>query len=170
MKGIRKKLGKMSLKYLTEMAMFIYFFLISFNMLRLATLNINGINDSMKQLQFIDFVKYHKIDVIFLQEHNIKDRSKINEIDKKFHVFINLSINLKGGTAILIDKRLPIYVINEEKSADSRLISLRIKLYNQIIHLVNTYAHSGKNANLDRENLFDTDLLYILGIIFKIAL
>ena len=131
-------------------------------MLRLATLNINGINDSMKQLQFIDFVKYHKIDVIFLQEHNIKDRSKINEIDKKFHVFINLSINLKGGTAILIDKRLPIDVINEEKSADSRLISLRIKLYNQIIHLVNTYAHSGKNANLDRENLFDTDLLYYL--------
>ena len=131
-------------------------------MLRYATLNINGINENMKQLQFIDFVKYHRIDIIFLQEHNIKDRSKIEELDKKFHISINLSINLKGGTAILIDKRLPIYIINEEKSADSRLISLRIKLYSQMIHLVNTYAHSGKNANLDRENLFDTDLLYYL--------
>ena len=135
-------------------------------MLRYATLNINGINESMKQLQFIDFVKYHRIDIIFLQEHNIKDRSKIEGLDKKFHISINLSINRKGGTAILIDKKLPIYIyiyiINEEKSADSRLISLRIKLYNQMIHLVNTYAHSGKNANLDRENLFDTDLLYYL--------
>ena len=115
-------------------------------MLRIATLNINGINDRMKQLQFIDFVKFHKIDVILLQEHNIIDWSKVEEISKVFHTFINFSINLKGGTGIIIDKRLPIYILNEDKSADSRILSLRFKLYDQIIHLVNIYAYSGKKC------------------------
>ena len=95
MKEIRKRLERKSMGNMNEMNMDIYnlFFLILFNMLRFATLNINGINDNMKQLQFIDFVKYHRIDIIFLQELNIKDRSKIEELDKKFHIFINFSIS-----------------------------------------------------------------------------
>ena len=91
----------------------------------ISTLNINGLNDRKKQGQVINFMKYNKIDILLLQEHNIKD---INVISKELNDFcfisLNPSISLKGGTAILICKSLPYDIVSEEKSADSRIISL----------------------------------------------
>ena len=41
-----------------------------------------------------------------LQEHNIHDRNKIcKELADMCHVYLNLAVNLKGGTAILINKK-----------------------------------------------------------------
>ena len=129
----------------------------------ISTLNINGLNDRNKQGQVINFMKYNKIDILLLQEHNIKD---INVISKELNDFcfisLNPSISLKGGTAVLICKSLPYDIVSEEKSADSRIISLKVKIYDQFIHLVNVYAHSGNNQNVDRENLFNNELLYYL--------
>ena len=34
-------------------------------------------NDEIRQKQLITFINYHKIDVLLLQEHNIRDDSKI---------------------------------------------------------------------------------------------
>ena len=46
------------------------------------TLNINGLNCKNKQLQVINFMKYYKIDILLVQEHNIRSRSAIsNELN-----------------------------------------------------------------------------------------
>ena len=76
-------------------------------MCKVATLNINGINDISKQMKLITFLKNKSIDIALIQEHNIKHMGKIEYIFKYYHVILNKSILLKGGTLILIDKRLP---------------------------------------------------------------
>lgn len=128
----------------------------------ICTLNINGLNNRQKQLQVIDFMKLYNIDILLLQEHNMRDYSAISvELNDFCHVCVNESICHKGGTAILINRKLSFSIISEEKSADSRIISLKLKLYNQIIHIVNVYAHSGSRT-AERDNLFNNEILYYL--------
>ena len=126
------------------------------------TLNINGLNCKNKQLQVINFMKYFKIDILLVQEHHIRNKSEIcNELNDFCYTCINLATCLKGGTAIFIDKRLHFNILSEELSADSRIISLKLKLYDQYLHIVNIYAHSG-NRITERDELYNNDLIYIL--------
>ena len=112
--------------------------------LKLASLNINGINNVKKQLMLIDHMKYNKIDILFIQEHNIRDVNNIcPKLNELYFIILNLAIAHKGGTAILIDRRLEYKIINHEMSADSRIISCFIELYNKSLHLINVYAPSG---------------------------
>ena len=132
-------------------------------MATIATLNINGLNDVNKQLQLIDFVNSYNIDILMLQEHNLKSLDNLHcKFKSFFHIYVNTTINSKGGTAIVIKKSLPITVIDLENSADSRLMSLRIFYCNQELHILNIYAHSGSNFINERENLFQNDILYYL--------
>ena len=98
-----------------------------------------------------------------VQEHNIRDRNAIgDELNDFCYISINFAVSFKGGTAILINKKLPYQVFNEEKSADSRILSMKLKIYNQFLHIVNVYAHSGSNRVAERDNLFNKDLIYYL--------
>ena len=140
----------------------LHFIPIIFSMFVIFTININGLNCRDKQLQVINFMRYYKIDILLVQEHNIRNISVIsNELNDFCHICINLAICLKGGTAIFIDRKLPFNILSEELSADSRIISLKLKLYNQILHIVNVYAHSGNRAT-ERDSLFNNDLIYYL--------
>ena len=119
-------------------------------------------NSKIKQLQLIDYMKNNKIDILLLQEHNIRYKNKIcNEILDLYHVTINLSIAQKGGTAIIINKKLPVEIINQELSADSRITSIKIRLYSQILKIINIYAPSGSD-NRERDEIFQKDLLFYL--------
>ena len=52
------------------------------------SLNINGLIN--KQDQVINFMKYHCIDILLIQEHNIRD---INNLSNEFHDFCHISLN-----------------------------------------------------------------------------
>ena len=98
-----------------------------------------------------------------MQEHNIRDVNKIcKELNDVCIVDINLAVSLKGGTAILVNRKSPIEILNSEKSADSRIISLKFKYYEEIYQILNVYAHSGSGNNAERENLFNNELMYYL--------
>ena len=127
----------------------------------ISTLNINGLNNKVKQLQLIDFMIHNRIDILLLQEHNIRNENVIcNELNDKYIVDINLAIAHKGGTAIIINRKSPIKLLSSEKSSDSRIISIKIKLYEEMFHIVNVYAHAGNVK--DREKMFNDDLIYYL--------
>ena len=84
------------------------------------SLNINGLNSKRKQGQLIQFMRYHSVDVLFLQEHNLREAKDIGNDLKDFcYISLNNAICSKGGTAILINKKLPFRILSEEKSADS---------------------------------------------------
>ena len=141
---------------------FILFFTISLLPLKIVSLNINGLNDRKKQVQLVNHINYRKIDILFIQEHNLRETKFLcNELLDCCEIFINLSINQKGGTATLINKRLHYTVLSNEMSADSRIISTRIKHYNTKLHLVNVYAPASVNFN-ERDRFFQNDLLFYL--------
>ena len=75
--------------------------------LKILTLNVNGLNNKTKQLKLVDFIKMHHLDILMLQEHNLHDKDKLcKELLDICHIHLNLAICLKGGTAILINKKL----------------------------------------------------------------
>jgi len=99
---------------------------------------------------------------LFLQEHNIQYKNNLcNEILDMYHVIINLSIAQKRGTAILINQKITIKIINQELSNNTRIISINIRLCNQILKIVNIYAPS-RSDNRKRDENFQNDLLFCL--------
>jgi len=78
-----------------------------------------------------------------------------------YHVIINLSIAQKRGTAILINQKITIKIINQELSNNTRIISINIRLCNQILKIVNIYAPS-RSDNRKRDENFQNDLLFCL--------
>ena len=104
----------------------------------IACLNINGLNNKFKQLQIINFMKFNRLGILLLQEHNIRDIGAIcSDLNDFCEIIINPAICLKGGTAILIDRRISYKILKIEKSANSRIISLKISLYDKILQIIN---------------------------------
>ena len=102
------------------------------------------------------------MDIIFIQEHNLRNKSKISkELLDVCDVFINLAINQKGGTAILFNKNLNYELLSCEMSADSRIISMRIKYYRNSFQLINVYAPASA-TNSERDSFFQDELLFYL--------
>ena len=127
------------------------------------TLNINGLNVKDKQEILVDYLKSNQIHCCLLQEHNLKDETSIYDVIRNdFDIFLNPTIRLKGGTLTLISKHLKYNVIYCEKSHDSRILSLKIKVDNQILHLLNVYAPSGNRYKNERDELFKNEILYYL--------
>ena len=127
------------------------------------TLNINGLNVKDKQEILVDYLKSNQIHYCLLQEHNLNDETSIYDVIRNdFDIFLNPTIRLKGGTLTLISKHLKYNVICCEKSHDSRILSLKIKVENQILHLLNVYAPSGNRYKNERDELFKNEILYYL--------
>ena len=82
-------------------------------------------------MSLIDHINYNKIDIMLLQEHNIRESDKVSsKLNDKYHILLNLAINHKGGTAILIDRKLDFIIKNHEMSADSRISAL-LEIYHK---------------------------------------
>ena len=45
--------------------------------LKIATLNINGINKEAKQIKLVEYLKKYDFHIVAIQEHNIKHTSKL---------------------------------------------------------------------------------------------
>ena len=130
---------------------------------KIATLNINGMTELKKQEILVDFILRENIQCCLIQEHNLKSQCSIYDVVcDKFDIFFNASVKSKGGTMILIDKKIKYSVISCENSHDSRIISLKIVIGSQHLHLLNIYAPSGKKYYLEREELFRNEILYYL--------
>ena len=131
--------------------------------LNIATLNINGMNEKKKQQLLLDYLRSEKITCCLIQEHNLKCQSAIYDIiSDNYDIFFNASIKLKGGTMILLDKSIKYSVIGLEMSHDSRIISLKINIESQYLHILNVYAPSGTQYQNEREDLFRNEILYYL--------
>ena len=131
--------------------------------LNVIKLNINGLNLKEKQEKLVDHLKSNHIHCCLIQEHNIKDENSIYDVIRNdFDIFLNPTIRLKDKTLTLISKRLQYNLICCEKSYDSRILSLKIKIETQILHLLNVYAPSGNRYQNEREELFKNEILYYL--------
>ena len=116
----------------------------------------------MKQVKLKNFLKHKGIHIATIQEHNIKSISKLDYLNTFFHIIINKSIQLKGGTLILIDRQLPISIGRTYLHPTSRICTAQITIFNVKLYIVNVYAPSGKNKENEREAFFRNELTRIL--------
>ena len=119
--------------------------------IKVIKLNINGINKPIKQVKLVSFLKNNSIDIALLQEHNVKDISKIDYLNNFYHIIINKSILLKGGTLIAIDRKLPCTIGYSYFHPSSRLTTLYVNIFDTRLYFVNVYAPSGQNKERERE-------------------
>ena len=70
--------------------------------INLSSLNINGLNTEKKQRLLHQFIIQHKIDILLIQEHNIREDGKVKYLEKYYKILMNKSTNFKGGTCIFI--------------------------------------------------------------------
>ena len=96
--------------------------------LNIATININGLNTENKQKMLHSFIIQHKIDITYLQEHNIKEDGKVTFLEKFYTIIMNKSVNMRGGTCIIIRKSFNCTVERIELSADSRITFVICKI------------------------------------------
>ena len=127
-----------------------------------SSLNVNGMNARDKHFKVNQFLKKHKIDILLVQEHNLKSNDCIKNIDMDYDVYINNSILHKGGTAIFIRKNAGINVINVQYHSSSRIICMNIKINDLYFKILNIYGHSGPNLKTDREDFFAQEMLFYL--------
>ena len=113
-------------------------------------------------MKLVVFLKDKSIDIALLQEHNIKHIGKIEYLLNYYHVILNKTILLKGGTLILIDKRLPANIRRSYLHPTSRICTVTLNIMDTELYLINVYAPSGRNKAQEREHLFETDLTYQL--------
>ena len=66
-------------------ALFLYFIMA----LNIATLNINGLNNEKKEMKLNSLANFHKLDVVMLQEHNIKNQKSLDNLSQFYEIFIN---------------------------------------------------------------------------------
>ena len=125
-------------------------------------MNINGINNDLKQIKLVKYLQEKSIDIVFIQEHNIKCLQKIEYLLKFYNIILNKSILLKGGTLIMIDKRLPARICRYYLHPTSRICTAVLDIMGTELYLINVYAPSGKKKEQERENLFENELVHQL--------
>ena len=113
-------------------------------------------------MKMINLMFLYKIDIFYIQEHNLKDHSKLEYLKKFCEVLINYSNCHKGGTAILINKGSNVDVLSWECDVNGHIVSAKCMYSNSTLQLVNVYAPSGSDKKSIREDLFQNDLLYFL--------
>ena len=115
--------------------------------------------EQVKHIKLVSFLRQYSIDIAMLQEHNIKDKKKLEYLNIHYHIILNTSILSKGGTLIAIDKKLPCTITSSYMHPTSRLNSTILNILNTNLYLVNIYAPSGSNKEKEREEFFEIDLL-----------
>ena len=107
-------------------------------------------------------LRQNSIDIAMLQEHNVKDIKKLEYLNIYYHIILNASILLKGGTLIAIDKKLPSIISSSYMHPTSRLTSTILNIFSTKLYLVNIYAPSGSNKEKEREEFFEIELIQSL--------
>ena len=133
-----------------------------FPFLRIATLNVNGLCSVRKQVKLHSFISYNKIDILLIQEHNAKHLNSLDFLSTHYKFVFNPTIDLKGGTAIMVNKKLDIEMSYEYLHPSSRICKVTMLFQNYRFNLICIYAHSGNKFNTEREVFFEYELLPLI--------
>jgi exonuclease III len=117
------------------------------HVMKVATLNINGMTATTRVGMLRDFIYRHDIDIIFLQKDTNPEKLQISG----YVLHHNVGTTIRG-TAILV--RNGMTLTNIHKLPSGRVISAE---YNGLQH-INVYAPSGTARRNERESFFNTDL------------
>src|ERR1043165_4242400 len=104
-------------------------------MIKIATLNVKGLNNKAKAQKTLTLLKLYNIDIIMIQETNLKNATTRNFLLQQWGFDSFWSFK----TAILAGKR-NIKLTNFIESFDGRVISANAEIKQQVFSITNIYA------------------------------
>ena len=119
------------------------FLLLIVQMYNLLTLNINGLNDHIKQTALIDWLKCMKADIMCLQETHASSHSSIQGWFRNsvFYVAFSSVSNKRCGTAILVRDIFSITQVKRDD--DGRFLQVEVDISVQKLCFISLYAQIG---------------------------
>lgn len=124
------------------------------DVLRVGSLNVNGIRDRNKWLLLKESIKLKEISVMFLQETHSDVNNEVDWglwSDGKF--VLSHGTNLSAGVAILFSADLNVRILSINELENGRLLLIKAKIKERSFVFVNIYA---PNIGKDRIKLFET--------------
>jgi exonuclease III len=121
------------------------------NVLKIATLNINGIHTRNRVAMLHVFLRYQDIDVLFLQEVTHPGLSDL----PGYVTYTNVGSTMKG-TAFVTRNELQLTNITKLPSGRGMAANC------MGITLIKVYAPSGTAKQAERENFYNTELVHLL--------
>jgi exonuclease III len=121
------------------------------NVIKFATLDINGITAKTRVGMLTEFVRRDDTDILFAQEVTSTEVLKFHG----YETHLNICASIRG-TAILARREL--HLMNITTLPSGRAIAALYKG----IQLINVYALSGTTKRNDREQFFNVELPYLL--------
>ena len=128
--------------------------------LKCLSLNVRGLNKSIKRRSIFRWLHKRNKDVIFLQEtYSSKETAKIWETEWGGKVLYNHGSSHSKGVMILLNPKLDYQIDEEVRDKNGRFLSAKITLDNCQIVLANVYAPN----DINQQVLFFKELQKLLG-------
>ena len=119
--------------------------------LKIISVNARGLNSIEKRTKLYDWLRYIKVDIVFLQETHYVEKNELKYNSRWFGKSIHNFSAYSRGVTILFRKDLNFDIINIHKSADGRKFLINATYEQNIFSFVNIYA---PNDNGERVQFF----------------
>ncbi len=134
--------------------------------LKIASLNVNGLNNPVKRSRVLAKMRRDTTQVVFLQETHMTQQE--HEKFKKFgylnSYFSSYRNSRRRGVATLISNSLPFNLIKQKSDRDGRYIVVKGRIDNILVTFVNVYPPPENNRKFFKL-LFDTIISESEGIL-----
>ena len=144
-------------------------------MVRIASVNVNGLNNKSKRQNIFRWFEKQRFDIILIQETHCSNADIENSWIKDWsgESFWNHGTNLSKGVSVLF-KKSHIFVINDVISfIDGRVTSVKLTINDQKIQIINVYAPNNsvdrKRFNVNISTILDDNYVHILAGDFNCA-
>ena len=113
--------------------------------IRLATYNVNGLNDPVKRGKILSKLKKDKVQIAYLQEThlNATEHAKLNRMGIKYVFLSSDKSGHKRGVVILLARGVNYEHMSELTDTEGRYVMIIGKLEGTIVSFLNVYAPPG---------------------------
>lgn len=118
--------------------------------LRLGSLNVNGLRDGGKRALLNEFLRLKDAEVIFLQETHSDIKTELN-LWWGGKICFSHGTNVSAGVAILFSTHLDVNILSEMEIEKGCIMMVKAKVKNQLFVFINIYA---PNKGSDRIIIF----------------
>uniref|UniRef100_A0A8C5HQA3 Reverse transcriptase domain-containing protein n=1 Tax=Gouania willdenowi TaxID=441366 RepID=A0A8C5HQA3_GOUWI len=103
--------------------------------------NVRGIRSQAKKIKIFDYVSRLNADIVFFQETHLLKSEEKSLTDSNFNKIYNSCFNSRQrGVSVLLNKRLPVNIINSVIDPEGRYIIIKVVIYNKCFTILNLYA------------------------------
>ena len=107
----------------------------------IATYNVRGLRDPMKQRKIFNMLHHAPHDIIMLQEtHSSKSIEKIWRTEWGGHAIFSHGLTNSRGVAILIKRTIGLDIGNVSRDTNGRIIAIQLMIQKHKFNLINCYA------------------------------